>query len=63
MKRALLAILLLLTLLPLEGRRLPRYPFIRTDKNVLQGESPDFQLVASWTRCYSPVVAMSVSST
>ena len=43
MKRALLAILLLLTVLPLEGRRLPRYPFIRTDKNVLQGESPDFQ--------------------
>ena len=43
MKRALLAILLLLTLLPLEGRRLPRYPFIRTDKNVLQGESADFQ--------------------
>lgn len=43
MKRALLAILLLLTLLPLEGRRLPRYPFIRTEKNVLQGESADFQ--------------------
>ncbi len=43
MKRSLAVILLLLTVLPLGGRRLPRYPFIRTDKNVLQGESADFQ--------------------
>ena len=43
MKRAFVVILLLLTVLPLGARRLPRYPFIRTDKNVLQGNSADFQ--------------------
>lgn len=43
MKRALVVFLLLVTVLPLGARRLPRYPFIRTDKNVLQGNSPDFQ--------------------
>ena len=43
MKRTLVVILLLLAVLPLGARRLPRYPFIRTDKNVLQGSSADFQ--------------------
>ena len=44
MKRLLAAILLIVTMLPLEGRR---YPFVRVERNVVQfpaGDSPEFRL-------------------
>ena len=41
--RVLIVFVLLLTIFPSEARRQPRYPFIRTEKNVLQGNSPDFE--------------------
>jgi len=47
MKRLIPIVLLLLSTASLEARRLPRYPFIRTEKNSLQypgGESADFRL-------------------
>ena len=42
MKKLLLTLLLLLAAVSLEARRIPRYPFIPADRNVLQfpgGES------------------------
>ncbi len=47
MKRLLLSLLLLVAALSLEGRRMPRYPFIPADRNTLQfpgGESEEFGL-------------------
>ena len=46
MKKTVLALLLLLMVLPAPARRKPRYPFVRSDLNVLQtpgGESPELQ--------------------
>lgn len=46
MKRTALCISLLLCLLPLPGRRIPRQPFVRTEANVLQkpaGSAPDYE--------------------
>lgn len=40
--RVLIFLVLLLTAVPLAARRLPRYPFIQSEKNVLQGESAQF---------------------
>ena len=42
MKRLTLITLLLLAVLPLTARRLPRYPFVRTEQNHLQGDSREF---------------------
>ena len=45
MRKVLLTILLVLVLLPLEARRRPRYPFVRTDLSYLQmpgGKAPEF---------------------
>ena len=45
MRKAALSLLLLLALLPAQGRRQPRYPFVRTDLNYLQlpgGSAPEF---------------------
>ena len=47
MKRLLFTLLLLMAVLSLEGRRMPRYPFIPADRNTLQfpgGESEEFGL-------------------
>ncbi len=46
MRKTVLALLLLLMVLPAMARRKPRYPFVRSDLNVLQtpsGESPELQ--------------------
>ena len=46
MRKAVLALFLLLMVLPAPARRKPRYPFVRTDLNVVQtpgGESPELQ--------------------
>lgn len=45
MKRVVVLAVVLLSLLPLQARRLPRYPFVRADLNTLQmpgGKSPEF---------------------
>ena len=47
MKRLIFTLLLLMAVLSLEGRRMPRYPFIPADRNTLQfpgGESEEFGL-------------------
>ena len=47
MKRLTITLLLLMAVLSLEGRRMPRYPFIPADRNTLQvpgGESEEFGL-------------------
>ena len=47
MRKTVFALLLLLMVLPAPARRKPRYPFVRSDLNVLQtpsGESPELQL-------------------
>ena len=47
MKRLIITLLLLMAVLSLEGRRMPRYPFIPADRNTLQfpgGESEEFGL-------------------
>lgn len=46
MRKTVLALLILLMVLPASARRKPRYPFVRSDLNVLQtpsGESPELQ--------------------
>ena len=46
MRKTVLALFLLISVLPVSARRQPRYPFIRTDLNVVQtpgGESPELQ--------------------
>ena len=45
--RVLIFLVLLLTAVPSAARRLPRYPFIRSEKNVLQGESAQFERFCS----------------
>jgi len=45
MKKVVVLAVVLLSLLPLQARRLPRYPFVRADLNTLQmpgGKSPEF---------------------
>lgn len=46
MRKTVLALLILLMVLPASARKKPRYPFVRSDLNVLQtpsGESPELQ--------------------
>ena len=67
MRKTVLALFILLMVLPASARKKPRYPFVRSDLNVLQtpsGESPELQhFSANWTPCSLPAEAMSVSST